>query len=199
MRVVIVGASGTIGKATVTAFREQGDEVIEASRSSSPALDMQDPASITAFFQEVGHVDAVVATTGSAPFVATPEAGTEDFLTGIGNKLMGQINLVLHGLPHVNDGGSFTLVTGILTQHPITNSVIVGTVNSGVEGFVNSAATDLPRDIRINAVSPNVIRESLEKYGPFFPGFKPVPADDAAGAFVRSAHGVETGQVFRVW
>ncbi|MGD7003035.1 short chain dehydrogenase [Corynebacterium halotolerans] len=199
MRVVVVGATGTIGKATVEAFEKQGDEVIAASRSSSPSIDMTDPASVDAFFDEVGEVDAVVATLGAAPFVSLPEASTEDFRSGFENKLLGQINLVLRGLPHLRDNGSFTLITGILTQHPVKKSVVATSVNGGVEAFVTGAATDLPRGIRINVVSPTVIEESLEGYGPSFPGFEPAPAARAGNAFVRSAHGAESGQVFRVW
>lgn len=199
MRVLVVGASGTLGSAVVAALTEAGDDVVAVSRSTAPAVDLTDIASIDALFEQIGQVDAVVSATGSVPFVATPEATAEQFAQGIAGKLTSQINLVLRAIPHLRDGGSFTLTTGILAQHPIKGSVITGTVNGGLEAFVNTAATDLPRGQRINAVSPNVIEEALPRYGPFFPGFPAVPAAAAAQAFVRSVHGVQTGQVFRVW
>ena len=199
MRVLVVGASGTVGQATVKAFTDHGDEVVSASRNSSPAIDITDVASVKEFFNQACSFDAIVATLGSAPFVHLEEADADDFHSGISNKLQGQINLVLYGLPHLNDGGSFTLITGILTQHPVEKSVVASTVNGGLEAFTYAASTDLPRGIRINTVSPNVVEESLDTYGDFFPGSEPVPAQSVANAFVRSAHGVETGQVFKVW
>lgn len=199
MRVVVIGANGTIGQATVAALRTQGDDVIEASRSLSPSIDLTSPTSIKSFFEEIGEVDAVVSTVGSAPFTHLEDAETKDFEAGIQNKLLSQINLVIHALPYVRDHGSFTLISGILTQHPVKQSVIATTVNGGLEAFTVGAATDLPRSIRINTVSPTVIQESLEGYGPFFPGFEPIPAAVAGKAFVKAVHGVETGKVYRVW
>lgn len=198
-KVLVVGASGTIGRAVVDALLDVGDEVVAVSRSTDPSVDLTDLRSIDALFEQVGTVDAVVSATGSAPFVTMAEAGPEHFAEGIAGKLTSQINLVLRGVPHVSDGGSFTVVTGILGQHPIAGSLVSGTVNMGVEGFVTAAATDLPRGLRINAVNPTVIEEALPTYGPFFRGFPPVTAAEAAAAFVRSVHGVETGQVLRVW
>ncbi|GAA4283719.1 short chain dehydrogenase [Brevibacterium daeguense] len=199
MRILVVGGTGTIGAAVVQALTGSDTEVISVSRSSEPAVDITDTTSISAMYEAVGTVDAIVSTTGAAPFVATSEATPEQFAAGFADKLGGQINLTLLGLPHLRDGGSITLITGILAQHPVKNSVIAGTVNGGIEAFAVSAATDLPRGIRINVVSPNVIEEALPSYGSAFPGFHPVPAAQAAQAFVRSVHGVETGQVFRVW
>ena len=199
MRILVVGGSGVIGAAVVQALLDLDNDVVDASRSTEPGVDITDTSSIEALFDSVGDVDAIVSTAGAAPFVATAEATPEQFAEGFRNKLGGQINLTLLGLPKLRDGGSVTLTTGILAHHPVKNSVIAGTVNGGVEAFVRGAATDLPRGIRINAISPNVIEEALPKYGPAFPGFHPVPAAEAAQAYVRSVCGVETGQVFRVW
>lgn len=77
--------------------------------------------------------------------------------------------------------------------------MVASTVDGGLEAFTYTVSTDLPRGIRINVVSPNVVQESLDTYGAFFPGSNPVPAQLVANAFVRSAHGVETGHVLKVW
>ena len=65
------------------------------------------------------------------------------------------------------------------------------------EAFVTAAAVELPRGIRINAASPAVLTESLDKYGKFFPGFASVPARDVAHAFgeIRRRR-VHTGRVY---
>lgn len=134
------------------------------------------------FFNQAGSFDANIATLGSAPLVHLEDADTEDFQAGFNNKLQGQINLVLHGLDHLVDGGSFTLITGILTQHPVEKSVVASTVNGGLEAFTYAASTDTPRGIRIKTVSPNVVEESLDTYGAFFPCFEPVRAQSVANS-----------------
>ena len=119
------------------------------------------------FFNQAGSFDAIVAALGSAPFAYLKDANTEDFQAGLNNKLQGQINLVLHGqinlvmhgLDRLADGGSFTLITGILTQQTVEKSVVASTFNGGLEAFTYAASTDIPRGIRIKTVSPNVVEE----------------------------------------
>ncbi|WP_347345132.1 short chain dehydrogenase [Microbacterium sp.] len=198
MRILVIGGSGTIGRAVVSAFEELGDEVVSAGRSTSPAVDITDPASIRALYDAVGTVDAIVSVTGKVPYVDTASATPEDFAAGYANKLGGQVNLVLLGIAHLAQGGSFTLTTGILAQHSVPGSVIAGTVNGGLEAFLRTAALDLPHGIRINAVSPTIISRP-NGHSDLFRGFHAVTAEEAAQAYVRSVYGVETGQVFRVW
>jgi hypothetical protein len=111
---------------------------------------------------------------------------------------MGQVNLVLEGTKYLNDGGSFTLVSGILGDEPIKAGANASMVNGAIDSFVRAAAIELPRGIRINSVSATMFAEALEHYGPYFRGFKPVPVADVALAFSRSVEGASTGQVFRI-
>ena len=122
----------------------------------------------------------------------------EQFWVGLRDKLMGQINVVLGAQRYVNDGGSFTLTSGIVGDEPIREGANATTVNLALEGFVRGAAIELPRGLRINAVSPTVFVESMEGYGPFFRGFEPVPVAKAALAFSRSVEGRDTGKVYKV-
>lgn len=198
MKVVVVGATGTIGSAVVKAFEAHGDDVIAASRASEPPLDMTDEQSVAAFFEQVGPFDAIVCTAGSVPFLPLSEASAQHFTDGFANKFQGQVNLVLHGTKHLNDGGSFVLSTGILNRHPVQESIVASSVNGAVEAFAYAASTELPAGKRINVISASVIEEALDDYGPFFPGFIAVPAARVAQFFVRAAHGVETGKVYTV-
>lgn len=68
-----------------------------------------------------------------------------------------------------------------------------------IKAFVQSAAIEMPRGIRINNVSPNVLEESMDAYGPYFPGFEPIPARRAALAFRKSVEGAQTGQTYTVY
>jgi NAD(P)-dependent dehydrogenase (short-subunit alcohol dehydrogenase family) len=111
---------------------------------------------------------------------------------------MGQVNLVLIGREFVSDGGSFTLTTGLTDSDPIRMGTSTSMVNGAGNAFVMAAAIEMPRGLRINAVSPGVISESMADFGQFFRGFEPVPAARAALAYAKSVEGAQTGRVYRV-
>ena len=119
-------------------------------------------------------------------------------MTGLQNKLMGQVNLVLVGKDHVNDNGSFTLTSGILDRDPIRQGANASTVNAALAGFVLSAAVEMPRGIRINVVSPGLLQDSAEKYDGFFPGHEPVSSERVGLAYVKSVDGGLTGRMIAV-
>ncbi len=196
MRVLIVGASGELGRAVTDAFA--GHDLVLASRSGDERVDLTDLASISALYERVGTVDAVACAAGHVPFAPLTELSVEQYREGLTDKLLGQIALVRLGLDHVSDGGSFTLITGITADDPIATGTVASTVNGALHSFVLSAAIELPRGLRVNAVSPTMFAESEPAYGPYFPGFPPVPVAEAARAYVKSALGRQTGQVYRV-
>ncbi|WP_287146555.1 short chain dehydrogenase [Aeromonas sp.] len=198
MNIVIVGASGTVGSA-VSELLAKDHQVIRVSHSRGDArVDMRDPASIKALFAQVGPFDALVVASGSVAFNGLTEMTDEQWQMGIQSKLMGQVNLTRAAIPYLNDKGSITLISGILSEEPINWGVSASTVNGAIDHFVKAAACELPRGLRINAVSPTVLEESMDKYADFFPGFVPVPAAKVAQAYKRSVLGIQTGQVFRV-
>jgi NAD(P)-dependent dehydrogenase (short-subunit alcohol dehydrogenase family) len=197
MKVIVVGASGTLGQA-VTAVLGEHHEVLEASRRGTFQVDITDAGSIAKLYDATGPVDAVVCTAGVTPFKPLTELSREDFDSGINDKLLGQIELVRQGLDHVRDGGSFTLVSGVTSNDPIATGAVAGTVSGAIDAFVRCAAIELPRGLRINAVSATVFEEAWEGYGEFFPGYRPVPAREVGRAFLKSVSGAQTGQVYRV-
>ncbi|WP_349921147.1 short chain dehydrogenase [Aeromonas veronii] len=202
MKIVIVGASGTVGSAVSELFA-QDHQVIRVGHSQGDArVDMTDNASIAALFagiaEDIGRFDALVVASGNVAFAPFPEMTDEQWQTGLESKLMGQIRLTRAAIPHLNDGGSITLISGILSEEPINWGASASTINGAIEHFVKAAACELPRGLRINVVSPTVLTESMDKYADFFPGFVPVPAARVAQAYKKSVLGVQSGQVFRV-
>ena len=196
MRVLVVGASGVLGRAVVAALASH--DVVEASRKGAHKVDLREPASIATLYAEVDELDAVVCTAGVTPYKPFPDLGFADYSSGLEDKLLGQIELVRQGVAHVRPGGSFTLVSGVLAVEPIETGTVASTVNGAVEAFVRAAATVLPHGQRINAVSSTAFTETWDDYAEYFPGFVPVPAGDAALAYVRSVSGVQSGRVYRV-
>ena len=174
------------------------DIVSGGSKSGDVKLDITDAASIRAAFTKVGKVGAVVSTAGRVKFAPLDQLDAAGFEVGLKDKLMGQVNLVLLGRDFVEDGGSFTLTSGILDSDPIRNGASASMVNGAVNSFVIAAAIELPRGLRINAVCPGVLAESMKDFGPYFRGNEPVPGSRVALAYAKSVEGAQTGRVYRV-
>ncbi|MBY0544417.1 MAG: short chain dehydrogenase [Gammaproteobacteria bacterium] len=198
MKIIIVGGTGTVGKAVTQALSSH-DIITVGHQHGDIQADITDVQSIEKMYQSVGAFDALVSATGSVPFAPLTELTLADYNKGLQDKLMGQISLVLMGMKYINEAGSFTLTSGILNYDPIRQGSVASMVNGGIEGFVRSAAIELPKNIRINAVSPTVLMESMDKFGPYFSGFEPVLASRVALAYLKSVDGAQTGQIYRVW
>ena len=195
MRILIVGATGTIGRAIVSAL-STGNEVISASlQRAALKVDVANPASIQRMYGSLGKLDAVVCAAGQAKFAPLDQLSDADFRFCLDNKLMGQVNIVRYGFEHMEDGGSFTLTTGILAQAPMPGSAAISLVNAGLEGFVRAAALEAPRKIRVNAVSPPWVTETLQALKmDTSPG---LPAAVVARAYLRSVNGTDTGSILK--
>ena len=194
MKVLAIG-TGLVGGAAISALSARGHDVVGVSRSTSPAVDATDPDSIAALFETVGTVDAVVAAVGSAPYEPLAELDHGDFLKGLLAKALAQIDIVQIGTPHVTDGGSFTLTTGVLGREPIVTGAASSVANGALDAFTMAAAIELPRGLRINTVSPTVLVEATSHHGAF-PGFTQVSAAAVGQAYVKAVEGAHTGRVY---
>lgn len=198
MRILIIGGTGTIGQAVVQELSKRHEVIVASQRQSDLCVDITDKKSLEKMYQTVGKVDAVISTTGKVHFGAFSEITEEQYALGLNNKLMGQVNLVSMGLNYLNDQGSFTLTSGIINRDPIRLGSSAAMVNGAIDSFVKAAAIEMPRGLRINAVSPTVLTESMDKYADFFRGFVSVPVGIVAQAYVKSVEGAQTGQIYCV-
>lgn len=165
MRILVVGATGLLGKEILALLSEEHD-LIGASRSSpSVPVDISDKQSILAMYKKVGTVDAVVCVGGTAKFAPLDTLTDDDFAFSLANKLMGQVNLVRFGVPYISQGGSVTLTSGTLAHHPTLGGAAMSIVNAGIEAFGRAAALELQGKIRVNVVSPGWVWETLESMG----------------------------------
>ncbi len=200
MKVIVIGAAGTIGKAVVEELGQRHEIVTVGASSGQYQADITDIGQVRRLFEQVGKVDAVVVAAGALRLVPFADITPEEFRVGVDSKLMGQVNVAMVAQHYLNDGGSITLTSGIIGDRPlIRHASSAAAVNCALAGFVRGAAVDLRRGLRINLVSPSVLEESMPAYGPFFVGFEPVKARRVALGYARSVDGAETGQEYRVW
>ncbi|MEI6821593.1 MAG: short chain dehydrogenase [Bacteroidota bacterium] len=196
MKIIIVGATGTMGKHLVSAFEKDHDVIKVASKGADIDVDITSTESIENMYQQIGPFDALICTAGPTFVGPWKKLNDKEFRKGIEGKLMGQINLVLIGQNYIAPKGSFTLITGALTHEPQLNFANASAANGAVEGFVRAAAIELENGIRINAVSPTVI-ENSPQYFPYFPGDIPVTMQQLEFGFRKSVFGANTGQVIK--
>ena len=198
MRILVIGASGTIGKEIVKELALR-HEILTSGRTRGDYLvDIANEESIATLYRQVGQLDAVVCAAGSGYFAPMNQLTPANFKAGLSEKFFGQVNLVLLGQAVLANNGSFTLISGVINDEPIIQGLNSATINSAIEGFVRSAAIELPRGIRINVISPTVLTESMSAYAPFFRGFESVSASQVALAYSKSVEGAQTGEIYKV-
>jgi NAD(P)-dependent dehydrogenase (short-subunit alcohol dehydrogenase family) len=193
MRILIIGATGTIGAAVVAAFQGRHELVLASRQKAHEQVDISDPESIRALYKRSGKFDAVVVAAGQAAFRPLAQLTDEDFALSIRSKLMGQVNVVRFGFDSVHDGGSFTITSGTLANEPMMSGTAASLVNGALNSFTRAAAHEAPREIRVNAVAPPWITETLLAYK-----MDPVggmPAMDVGRAYAAAVEGKQTGQI----
>ena len=195
-KVVAFGATGTIGKAVVAALSPKYEGVQVGNRQGQFKADLTDRDSIRSVFNTIGKVDAIVCTAGAARFAPLEKLSDEDFRFSLANKLMGQVDLVRIGINYLNDKGSITLTSGILSQKPIVGSAVISLVYAGLEGFARAAALEAPRGIRVNVVSPPWVSETLKALN-MDPSVGKLAAEVAI-SYVKSIEGEQSGEVIEV-
>ena len=191
MKILLVGASGTIGKAVKTAL-ETDHQIIQANyKDGDVQVDLGNPASITAMFEQVGKLDAVISTAGLANFGPIHTLSEEDYQLALNNKLLGQINLIRLGQEYINEGGSVTLTSGILSRQPMPGSSVISMANGALESYVKAAALEI-ENIRLNVVAPIFVKETMSMMGMDTEGG--LSAADTAKAYVAAVIGDKHGE-----
>jgi NAD(P)-dependent dehydrogenase (short-subunit alcohol dehydrogenase family) len=199
MKILIIGGKGTIGKKVSDHFSKKHEVIIAGRKSGDVTVDIADINAIEEMYEAVGSVDAVVCIAGEAKWAAFESMSEEDFCIGLRSKLMGQVNLVKLGQNYVNTGGSFTLTTGILADHPVALTTSAAMVNGAIHSFVKAVALELKNCIRINVVSSGLVEDAVEKYASHFPGHNPIPMKKVVNGYVKSVEGKGTGEIIKMY
>ena len=196
MKIIIIGATGTMGKHLSSAFEKENEIIRASSKGGDLQVDITSIDSVGEMFKKAGPFDALICTAGPTHVGPWQKMTPADFKKGLDGKLMGQVNLVLIGQHYINPKGSFTLISGALTYDPVPMFANASAANGAIEGFVRAAAIELENGIRINAVSPTVIEDSPH-YFPYFQGDIPVTMLQLEYGFRKSVFGAGTGQIIK--
>ena len=200
MRILIVGGKGTIGREVSAHFAKKHEVLVGGRTAGEVVVDIADSQSILKMYETTGKVDAVVCIAGEAKWAAFDVLTEADYDIGLRSKLMGQVNLVRIGRSFLNPGGSFTLTTGILADHPVQHTASAAMVNGGIHSFVKAAALELFNEgTRINVVSSGLVEEAVERYEAYFPGYNPIPMWKVINGYVECVEGHGTGQIIRIY
>lgn len=199
MRILVVGASGTIGR-PLCAELERRHDIVRAGRSSGDVLvDIRSRDAIVRMYEAVGDIDACVCVAASGAMDDFDTLTDTQLIKNMQGKLIGQINLVLLGRQFVSERGSFTLTSGIFADEPWRGVTGGAVISGGLHSFVLSAAIELDRNQRINIVSPTMVQDSVTAYGHLFPGMPPVSVESLIAAYVRCIEGGRTGEIIRAY
>ena len=199
MKIILVGATGIIGKAIKKELSKRHKVIAVCRKNCDISVDMTSSQSIKKMYNDVGRFDALVVTAGEAHFGPFQKMNEADFYKGINSKMMGQINLVITGKETINKNGSFTLTTGILADDPIQGSIGSSVVNGALNNFVRATSLELQNNLRINAVSPGMVADAVDKYALLFPGFNPVPMYKIINGYLRCIEGHINGKVLKIY
>lgn len=199
MRILVIGGKGTIGRKVTTHFSKRHEVLVAGRNSGDFTVDISDASSIAEMFESVENIDALICIAGEAKWAAFDTLTEEDFYIGLKSKLMGQVNLVRTGKDYLNRGGSFTLTTGILADHPVQMTTSAAMVNGGIHSFVKAVSLELMHTHRINVVSPGLVEDAVDKYADYFPGHNPAGMTKVVNAYVRSVEGNGTGEIITVY
>ncbi len=194
MKVIIVGAAGTLGQAIGKAVSEAHEVIRVGATSGDLQCDYTSSESVKALFQSVGPFDALVAVAGGDSIFKNVDALVDDdYRYGFERKFLGQVRLLQHGLAEIRDNGSFTLTSGYLSHYPNPASIATGPLNAAIDTYVQNIAILMPRGVRVNVVSPAPVVEDGSD------GLGLVTADQCADCYMEAIEGNMTGNVFRVW
>lgn len=164
-KVILVGATGTIGLA-VAELLERDHEIVRIARTGGDIrMDASSAASIQEMYDKVGAFDALVSTMGSGVMGAFDRLTETDFLEGFKMKTLTQINLVRLGIKTVRPNGSFTLSSGYLSKQPRVSYTAVAVANGAIDSFCRAVALEMVNGVRVNCVSPVFVIESLRAHG----------------------------------
>lgn len=194
--VLVVGAGGGIGRATLEAFAHQGAIVTAVGRPSeslsaaaaavgvaAAPLDFLDNDAVERFFASSGPFNHVVIPAASTKSGSVAKFDLDAAKAAMESKFWGAYRVARAA--KVNPGGSITLVSGFLSHRPSAGAVLQGAINAALEALGRGLALERA-PVRVNTVSPGLIDTPL---------WRGMSTEAREGMFERTAAKLPAGRV----
>jgi NAD(P)-dependent dehydrogenase (short-subunit alcohol dehydrogenase family) len=151
---VVIGGTSGIGHAVVEALADRPGRVIASGRTNG--LDVTDEASIATFFGQLGPIDHLIFTAGSAaPGGKVSDVSIVAAKTAFDVKFWGSIIVAREAAKRMRAGGSITLTSGFLARRIVPGTFVKTAMNAGLEAVAKVLARELA-PLRVNVVSPGL-------------------------------------------
>ena len=175
-RVVILGGSSGIGLAVAEQAASQGAKLVIASSNAERVqkaieslggnaqghtLDLSDEQAVETLFAKLGAFDHLVFTAGDS--LHLQDLATTDLKQArraFELRYWAALAAVKYGSNNIRKGGSVVLTTGVAGQRPQKGWVVAASVCGTIDALTRALAVELA-PIRVNAVSPGVVRTNL--------------------------------------
>lgn len=181
MKIVVIGGTGVIGTGIVNLLKAEHEVISVGKTRGDYQVDLLNPNSIEKLFKEIGHIDGVISTIGAGNMGSLLGLSPDDFTYAFNSKLIANFNLIKAASNHLKPDSFIIVTSGIASMHPIPNSAPLSVACAALEALVRSAALENTNGIRINAVSPAFVKETMELFG--MDSTSGISALDTAGVY----------------
>lgn len=199
--ILVLGGATGIGRATAGMAARLGAHVVLASRSRDKLakaaeaigggtevfpVDMTDEPAVKTWAAELPDIDYLVISASSAAHGAFATAETGPLRQMFEAKFFGPYVAAREVLPKIRPGGAIMLFSGVLSRRPGENCAGLGAVNGAVEALTRALALELGPDIRVNCMSPGMVRSEA---------YDGVPEDAREAMYENTGASLPAGRV----
>jgi NAD(P)-dependent dehydrogenase (short-subunit alcohol dehydrogenase family) len=180
--VVILGASGGIGKSLCLELKKRGASLFLGARNESNlktvatdldcgylAGDATKLEYVEDLFskaeKELGTITGAVCLAGSILLKPAHSTTEDEWRATLEQNLFTSFHLLRTAAPKMRkEGGSIVLVSSVAARLGLANHEAIAAAKAGVEGLaVSAAATYAPFKVRVNVVAPGLVKTSLSE------------------------------------
>jgi NAD(P)-dependent dehydrogenase (short-subunit alcohol dehydrogenase family) len=175
-RIVILGGTSGIGFATAqAAAQEDAAVVVVSSRQSNVdkavaslpknaegyAADLSSEDGVRGLFERIGAFDHLAFTAGETLQLGELSATRLEAARNAFNlRFWGAFAAAKYAAKNIRPGGSIVLTTGIASLRPLKGWTVAAAICGAMDALTRALAVELG-PIRVNAVSPGVVRTAL--------------------------------------
>jgi NAD(P)-dependent dehydrogenase (short-subunit alcohol dehydrogenase family) len=175
-RVVILGGSSGIGLAVAEQAASEGAKIVIASsnpervekaidslegNAEGHTIDLADEHAVETLFAKIGDFDHLVFSAGDTLRLGSlADTNLKQARRAFELRYWAALAAAKYGSKNIRKGGSIVLTTGVAGQRPRKGWVVAASVCGTIEALTRALAVELA-PIRVNAVSPGVVRTNL--------------------------------------